>query len=148
MIASTIITVISLPMYATLFRTFGVVGLTIASDVGILANTAALALLLHRRKLVMASALPWGELGKAAFTSLFALVLSYGVARSIPLTGSRTADFLSLVLVSLTWGAAVAAGLWITRSDLPGSLRRRGQRTTYPHVAEKHAEELSAGIEP
>jgi putative peptidoglycan lipid II flippase len=148
MIASTIITVASLPMYGALFRTFGVVGLTIASDVGIFANTAALALLLHRRKLVMTSALPWKELGKAAFTSLFALVLSYGVARSVRLSGSRGADFLSLFLVSITWAAAVAMGLWATRSELPGALRRRGQRTTYPHVAEKHAEEMSAGIEP
>jgi len=148
MIASSIITLASLPMYGALFRTFGVMGLTIASDVGIFANTAALALLLHRRKLVMTSALPWKELGKAAFTSLFALVLSYGVARSVPLAGSRGADFLSLFLVSLTWAAAVAMGLWATRSELPGAMRRRGQRTAYPHVAEKHAEELSAGIEP
>lgn len=148
MIASTIITVASLPMYGALFRTFGVAGLTVASDVGIFANTAALALLLHRRKLVMTSALPWKELGKAAFTSLFALVLSYGVARSVPLNGSRRADFLSLFLVSITWAAAVAMGLWATRSELPGTLKRRGQRTTYPHVAEKHAEEMSAGIEP
>lgn len=148
MIASTIITAASLPMYGALFRSFGVVGLTLASDIGIFANTAALALLLHRRKLVMTSALPWRELGKAGFTSVFALALSYGVARSVPLSGSRGADFLSLFLVSLTWAAAVAVGLWATRSELPGSLRRRGRRTTYPHVAEKHAEELSAGIEP
>ena len=148
MIASSIITVASLPLYAALFRTLSVKGLTIASDLGIFANTVALALLLHRRKLVMTSALPWKELGKAAFTALFALALSYGVAQSIALTGSRAADFLRLFLVSITWAAAVAMGLWATRSKLPQSLRARGQRTTYPHVAEKHAEELSAGIEP
>ena len=148
MIASSIITVASLPMYAVLFHTFSVTGLTIASDVGIFANTVVMALLLHRRKLVMTSSLPWKELGKAAFTALFALVLSYGVARSIALTGSRGADILSLFLVSITWAAAVAFGLWATRSKLPLVLRTRGQRTTYPHVAEKHAEELSAGIEP
>lgn len=148
MIASSIITVASLPIYAVLFHTFSVKGLTIASDVGIFANTVVMALLLHRRKLVMTSALPWKELGKAAFTALFALVLSYGVAQSIALTGSRGADILSLFLVSITWAAAVAFGLWATRSKLPQALRSRGQRTTYPHVAEKHAEELSAGIEP
>jgi putative peptidoglycan lipid II flippase len=148
MIASTIITAASLPMYGALFRTFGVMGLTIASDIGIFANTAALALLLHRRKLVMISALPWKELGKAAFTSVFALALSYGVAQSVTLKGSREADFLRLFLVSITWAGAVAMGLWATRSELPGALRKRGQRTAYPHVAEKHAEEMSAGIEP
>ena len=148
MIASSIITLASLPMYAVLFHTFSVKGLTIASDLGIFANTMVMAVLLHRRKLVLASALPWKELGKAAFTALFALVLSYGVAQSISLTGSRGADILSLFLVSLTWAAAVAFGLWATRSKLPQALRTRGQRTTYPHVAEKHAEELSAGMEP
>jgi hypothetical protein len=135
-------------MYGALFRTFGVMGLTIASDLGIFANTAALALLLHRRKLVMISSLPWKELGKAAFTSVFALALSYGVAQAVTLKGSRGADFLRLFLVSITWAAAVAMGLWATRSELPGALRKRGQRTAYPHVAEKHAEEMSAGIEP
>ncbi|HTM86826.1 MAG TPA: murein biosynthesis integral membrane protein MurJ [Terriglobales bacterium] len=148
MIASSIITLVSLPLYAVLFRTFSVVGLTIASDIGIFANTVAMALLLHRRKLVMTSALPWKELGKIAFTSLFALALSYGVAHSVTLNGSRAADFLRLFLVSITWAAAVAMGLWATRSQLPRALRERGQRTTYPHVAEKHAEELSAGMEP
>jgi len=148
MIASSIITLVSLPLYAVLFGTFSVVGLTIASDVGIFANTVAMALLLHRRKLVMTSALPWKELGKVAFISLFALALSYGVAHSVTLNGSRAADFLRLFLVSITWAAAVAMGLWATRSQLPRALRERGQRTTYPHVAEKHAEELSAGMEP
>jgi len=38
-----------------------------ASDVSILANTLALALLLHRRELVKVSDLRWGEIGKAPF---------------------------------------------------------------------------------
>jgi hypothetical protein len=45
--------------------------------------------------------------------------------RSITLDGSRRADFLALALGSLTWAAAVAAGLWILRSELPGDLRRK-----------------------
>ena len=113
------------------FQMFAVPGLTIASDVGIFGNTVALALLLHRRKLVMTSALPWKELGKAAFTALFALVLCYGVSRSIPLNGSRGADFLSLLLLSITWAAAATRSLWATRSELFGMLSQR-RRTTYP----------------
>jgi len=50
-------------------------------------------------------------------------------------------------LITLTWAGAVAAGLWLTRSKLPGDLRRR-KGTIYPRVAERQAEELSKGIEP
>jgi putative peptidoglycan lipid II flippase len=148
MVAGTIITAASLPMYAALFHAFSFVGLAIASDAGIIANTLALAVLLDRKRLVPGSELPGKELAKAAFTSLFALVVSFGVARSMPLAGSRGADAAALCLVSVTWAGAVALGLWATRSQLPAALRRRPARTAYPHVAEKQAEEMSAGIEP
>src|SRR5437773_5571503 len=51
MIASSLITVASIPMYFALCRAFSTVGLAMASDVGMMANTLALAVLLHRRKL-------------------------------------------------------------------------------------------------
>src|SRR5215467_2930776 len=50
MIATTIITVASIPVYRLMFHTLSVTGLAIASDIGIVANTLALAVLLHRRK--------------------------------------------------------------------------------------------------
>jgi hypothetical protein len=43
----------------------------------------------------------------------------------VPLTGSRTADLASLGLVSVTWAAAAALGLWITKSDLAAEMLRR-----------------------
>src|SRR5580700_3883096 len=64
MIASSIITLASIPMYSALFHAFSTVGLAIASDVGIAANTLALAILLHQRKLVPTDELQWMELGK------------------------------------------------------------------------------------
>src|SRR5207253_11125076 len=70
MIAATLITLASLPVYSALFRGLSVVGLAIASDVGIVANTLGLAILLHRRKLVPISEMRWGELGKAALTEI------------------------------------------------------------------------------
>jgi putative peptidoglycan lipid II flippase len=147
MIASSIITVASIPMYSALFHVFSTVGLAIASDIGIAANTLALAILLHQRKLVSANELQWGELGKAAITAAIAGLLSYRVASSVMLHGSRIADFQSLGLITVTWAGAVAAGLWIMRSQLPGDLRRR-KGTVYPRVAERSAEELSRGAEP
>ncbi len=146
MVAGTIITLASLPVYSALFHTFSVVGLAIASDLGIVANTLALALLLHRRKLVPAGELRWGELGKAGGVSVLAGFSSFEVAKMIRVEGSRTADLLALALISITWAAAVAAGLWLLRSELPRDVRRK--RTAYPRVAEQQAEELSAGIEP
>ncbi|HYX69727.1 MAG TPA: murein biosynthesis integral membrane protein MurJ [Terriglobales bacterium] len=125
MVAGTIITLASLPVYSWFFRTFEVTGLAVASDIGILANTVALAWLLHRKRLAPFSVMKWGELGKALLTAIFAGLAAYGVTRSIVLNGSRGADLKALGLVTLTWAAAVAVGLMVTRSELPGQLRRR-----------------------
>jgi putative peptidoglycan lipid II flippase len=108
-----------------MFHLSGVVGLAIASDIGIVINTATFAVLLHRRKLVPAPSLQWTELGKATVTAIVAGVLSYKVASIIQITGSHIQDLERLALASLTWGAAVAAGLWITRSELPRLLHRK-----------------------
>ena len=147
MIAASLLTVLSLPVYSALFHTLSVTGLAIASDVGIIANTLALAILLHRRKLVPAGDMRWGELGKAAITAAVAGYLSYRVSGLVKLDGSRAADIRALLLVSVTWAAGVAAGLWVLRSDLPRDLRRK-KATAYPRVAERQAEETSRGLEP
>jgi putative peptidoglycan lipid II flippase len=147
MIASSVITVASLPMYSVLNHAFSTPGLAIASDLGILANTVAIALLLHQRKLVPLGGLEWGELTKAGITAVVAGSLSYWIASGVVVQGSRIADFKSLALTTVTWAGAVAAGLWLTRSRLLQDLLRRGG-TSYPRVAEKSAEDLSRGVEP
>jgi putative peptidoglycan lipid II flippase len=149
MVAVTIITAVSLPVYSTLFHTFGAVGLAWASDIGIGGNLVALAWLLHRKKLVSLRGLRWGELAKAVVTAGVAGAISFEVAKAMPLShGSRMADVMQLALVSLTWAAAVAAGLWLLRSDLPRELRRR-KVAAYPAVAQGQSKEiLEAGREP
>ena len=146
MIASSLITVASLPVYAALFKNFSSVGLTIASDLGIVGNTLALAFLLHRRSLVPLGSMDWPEVAKAGVTSVIAGILSYQVARGVLVSGSRTADLKALGLVTVTWAGAVAAGLWLTKSKLPQDLRRK-KATPYPRVAEAGGE-LNKGIEP
>src|SRR6266496_1202426 len=141
MIASSLITVASIPMYSALYRAFSTVGLAMASDVGIMANTLALAVLLHRRKLVRIDRLNWGEIGKAGITALIAGMLSYEVGRIVMANNSRSADLRALGLIALTWAAATAAGLWFTRSHLPQDLQRR-KSTSCPRVAEQQAEDL------
>jgi putative peptidoglycan lipid II flippase len=152
MVAVSVITAASLPIYSILFRTFGVIGLAWASDIGIGVNLLALALLLHSKKLVPLGGLRWGELGKAALTAVVAGGISLQVAKVVPLGlsahGSRLADLSQLGLVSVTWAAAVAAGLWLLRSELPGDLRRR-KAAVYPSVARGESKEiLGAGREP
>jgi putative peptidoglycan lipid II flippase len=152
MAAVTVITAASLPVYSLLFHHFGVVGLAFASDIGIGANLLALALLLHYRELVSLRTLRWKELGKCALTAVVAGVISLEVAKSVTLFvsghGSRVADLLQLGLISVTWAAAIAVGLWLLKSQLPNDLRRR-QVTAYPGVAQGESKEiLGAGTQP
>src|SRR5213593_3584271 len=70
MIASSVITISSLPLYSALYHSFSAVGLVIASDSGIAANCLVTALLLHRRNLVPANGLEWKEIGKALLISI------------------------------------------------------------------------------
>jgi putative peptidoglycan lipid II flippase len=130
MVAGTIITAASLPMYAYLFRRFSAVGLTFASDAGIFAHTVVLAILLSHKRLVPAAVMRWGELAKALAISMAAWVAAFYVGRMVLVDGSRRADFEYVGLASLTWGAAVAAGLWLMHSRLLLDLRR--QKTVEP----------------
>ena len=152
MAAVSIITAASLPIYSILFHHLGVVGLAFASDIGIGLNLLALAWLLHYRNLVSLKELSWNELGKSLLTAFVAGAISFEVAKVVPLPlsgrGSRAADLLRLGLITITWAAAVAAGLWLLRSQLPNDLRRR-KTAAYPSVAQGGTKEiLEAGTNP
>src|SRR5215469_2867377 len=134
MIASSIITLASLPVYAALFHAFSIVGLVAASDLGILVNCLTMALLLHWRRLVPAAGLNWSEIGKPLLIAVVAGVVSTKIASLVPLHGSRVSDLKSLALTALVWVATVGAGLWVLRSKLPGELRRR-RRAIGPSAA-------------
>lgn len=145
MLAVSVITVASLPIYSFLFHTFGVVGLAWASDIGIGINLLALAGLLHYRRLVSLAELRWKELGKAALAAVIAGSISFEVTKAVPIAatghGNRLADILQLALVSVTWTAAAAAGLWLLGSELPRDLRRR-KAAAYPAVAQDESKEI------
>jgi putative peptidoglycan lipid II flippase len=139
MAAVSLITACSLPIYSLLFHSFGVVGLAWASDIGIGMNLIALAVLLHRKRFVSLGELRWDELAKSTVTAVAAGAISFEVAKIVPMIftsttfasttfssqNSRLADVLQIVLVSVTWAGAVAAGLWLLRSELPQDLRRK-----------------------
>jgi putative peptidoglycan lipid II flippase len=125
MIATSAITVAIIPIYGALFHSIGNVGLAIASDIGIAVNVLVFAFLLHRKGMVPTAIMRWGEVGKAALVALIAGALSFQIAKVVDLNGSRFRDLERLALASITWAAAVLAGLWLTRSQLLRDLRSR-----------------------
>ena len=64
MVASTVVTVVSLPIYAALFHWHGAAGLALASDIGIALQTLAIAVLLHKRRMVSLASLDYAEMGR------------------------------------------------------------------------------------
>lgn len=128
MIASTVVTLASLPVYAALNHSMGARGLVIASDIGIAANCLAAAVLLHQRGLVGIAGLDWKEIGKAFAVSCVAAFTGWKLTTVVNLNGSKLADLKALVLISTTWLVVVVLGLWVTKSKLPQDLRRRSSK--------------------
>ena len=128
MIAGTIVTVVSLPVYWSLYRSIGAAGLAIASDVGILIQTLTLAVLLHRRRMVALGGLEYAEL----LRSLLAAVLGYAalvvLRRLMPASTSRLVELGLLVIATAVWIVVSALVLKLAGSALPGQLASRFRR--------------------
>jgi putative peptidoglycan lipid II flippase len=125
MVAGTLITALSLPIYWMLFRRFGVIGLAVASNIAIVMHTLVLAVMLDLRGLVRLSQLDWAELAKALAAAVVAGLIAAQAGQVVPFQGTHLSALLNMLWISLTWTAAVAAGLWITRSELLVELRKR-----------------------
>jgi putative peptidoglycan lipid II flippase len=132
MVAGTLVTLVSLPMYAGFYRAFGAMGLAIASDIGIAVQTLALALLLHQRRMVSLASLDYAELGRclaaaAAGGAAVWAVLVYGggaVAARLSLTG-RWIDLAILLCGTALWIVIARTVLEKTGSALPRVVLRR-----------------------
>jgi putative peptidoglycan lipid II flippase len=123
-ITGTVITVLSIPMYWSLFHSFGLEGLAFASDIGILAQTATLAVLLHRKRLVHAHDLEFGELGRALLAAIVSFAVVAGVVRAFPHTTTHPGDLLVIAAGSILWGIAAVGVLLLTGSKLPKQVLR------------------------
>ena len=97
MITGTLITVLSIPMYWGLFHALGLMGLAIASDIGILVQTAA----------------------------LVAFAATAAAAHFLPPVSTHAKDILTIALASIAWLAAAALTLFATGSKLPAQILRR-----------------------
>jgi putative peptidoglycan lipid II flippase len=70
MAAGTIVTLVSLPIYYSLYHGYGAIGLAVASDLGIAMQTVALAVLLHRRRMVSLASLDFAEMGRCLLAAV------------------------------------------------------------------------------
>ena len=77
MAAATIVTVVSLPIYAAFYHWQGAMGLAIASDIGIALQTGTIAVLLHKRQMVSLASLDYGELGRCLLAGLTSGALAW-----------------------------------------------------------------------
>ncbi len=141
MAAGTLVTVVSFPLYAALYRTHGAMGLAMASDIGIALQTLAIALLLHQRRMVSLAGLDYRELARCLAAALvsgaavWALFANFGarLAHSILQTsfahsGRMPARFFNLALLvagTAVWLLLADQILARTGSALPSVARKR-----------------------
>jgi len=124
-ITGSVITVLCIPMYAALFHGFDLKGLAIASDLGILAQTVTLAILLHRKRLVSFGDLEFGELGRALLAALVSFAITAFVVRFLPSASTHRHDIETLAAGSAVWIAVAGLILLATGSKLPHQILRR-----------------------
>jgi len=125
MLAGTIITIVSLPIYWFLYTHFGVIGLAWASNLAILTHTVTLAVLLHKRYLVPLWGLDRKEISRALAAALISAAAILALLQFAPHHSGYIWDIALLITGSLLWAASGYAVLRVTNSTLLTQLRRR-----------------------
>jgi putative peptidoglycan lipid II flippase len=136
MAAGTAVTIISLPIYGALYHSHGAVGLAIASDLGIVLQTVALAVLLHQRHMVSIASLEFTEMGRCLLASLTGgasvwVVFTWLFGKFGYLLGAhllsqtRWVDFVLLVAGTALWLVVTAGVLEKAGSALPHVMLKR-----------------------
>ena len=134
MIGGTLVMLCSIPIYWQFHLHFGVLGLAWASDVAILAQTAVLAVLAHRRRLVPLFGPGMGPDRAELARSLVAAFLSWaGIAVLLHLLlhsavtsgASHLTALLTLLSGGTVWLLLALATLKLTGSHIPDQLLRR-----------------------
>jgi putative peptidoglycan lipid II flippase len=70
MIASTVVTLVSLPIYNAFYHWSGATGLAVASDFGIALQVLTIAVLLHQRRMVSLAGLDYREIGRCLMAAI------------------------------------------------------------------------------
>jgi putative peptidoglycan lipid II flippase len=124
-ITGTIIVILSAPVYWAFFHFFGLRGLAIASDVGIFIQTASLALLLHKKRLVSLTHLEFAELARALAAAVVAYLATAYATRWLPAVSTHRADILTLIAGSIVWAVVALIVLLALGSKLPAQILHR-----------------------
>jgi putative peptidoglycan lipid II flippase len=129
-VAGTIVTVVSWPIYVTLFHWYGAMGLAFASDIGITLQTLTIAVLLHRRHMVSLASLDFAEMGRCLLAALVsggavwiavwavATVLAH-LLGALLLRHARLFDLFVLIAGTSVWLAIAKEVLERSGSALP-----------------------------
>jgi putative peptidoglycan lipid II flippase len=132
MLAGTIVTIVSIPIYWQLHLHFGVVGLAWASNLAIMLQTGTLAILAHRRRLVpllgppgQYAGLDRPEIIRAASAASVSLAGVTLLLHLIPQPQTYRGDITALAIGGLTWVILAAATLHLTGSKLLTQILRR-----------------------
>jgi putative peptidoglycan lipid II flippase len=129
MLAGTIVTLVTIPIYWTLHQHFNVIGLAWASDIAIVLHTVTLATLLHRRKMVPlfgpSGGLDRPEILRAAAAGIISFAGTWLLLHLIPQRQTYLGDIISLTLGGTVWATLAVATLHLTGSKLLTQLRQR-----------------------
>jgi putative peptidoglycan lipid II flippase len=124
MLAGTIITVLSVPIYWALHQRFGVIGLPWASNIAIVMQTATLAVLAHRRSLVPLSGLEFTEIGRSLFAAFVSFAGVELFLHLVPHGQTQVGNLITLILGTVAWAVLCVATLHLSGSKLISKLRR------------------------
>jgi putative peptidoglycan lipid II flippase len=136
MIAGTVVTIASLPVYSALYHAMGAMGLAVASDIAIAAQTVTLAVMLHQRRMVSLASLDYAELGRCLAAALAAgaavwAVFIYALGQMQRFLGirllaqSRWMDFAVLLAGTALWLLVTKVVLERAGSALPRVVMKR-----------------------
>ena len=107
----------------------GAAGLAIASDIGILLQTATLAILLHRRRTVSLAGVDYRELFRCVIASAISYAALVALRHFAAETTSRLYELGLLSVAALLWIAISALVLQLTGSKTMGQLISRFARS-------------------
>jgi putative peptidoglycan lipid II flippase len=127
MVAGTIITIVSLPVYWGLHARFGAIGLAWASNLAILTHTVTLAVLLHVRKLMPLARVDRRELTKSLLASIASVLVVVAMLRAFPAHNSHIWNALLILAGSAVWAAICWLVLRVTKATLLDQLKRHAR---------------------
>lgn len=124
MLAGTIVTVVTIPIYWQLHLHFGVIGLAWASNIAIFIQTATLALLAHRRALVPLTGLDLKEIARSLLAAAVSFCGIELLLYLVPHSHTQLANLTILTAGAIAWGILCAVTLHLAGSKLLTQLRR------------------------